>query len=191
MECKARQILINIYNNHNNNILSKSLTEIITKANGAIYIYIDKIKDTDKPAVIHIETVLQTYKRVLVLMLNSREVANWLRIVEHEMAFMKDFSKGLHIRERSYNLIAPRVLITFKPENKEHLRGIEKANRLNYYLIHKARWIKPTARRRIGQTHAYAILTVTFTDYANLLIRDGLIMFRARVCPTKQKVEPI
>jgi hypothetical protein len=54
MECKAHQILVNIYNNNNNNILSKSLTEIIIKANGAI----DKIKDTNKPAVIHIETVL-------------------------------------------------------------------------------------------------------------------------------------
>jgi len=187
MECKAHQILVNIYNNNNNNILSKSLTEIITKANGAI----DKIKDVDKLAVIYIETALQTCKGVLVLMLNSREAANWLRIAEYKMAFMEDFSKGLHIRERSYNLITPRVSITFKPENEEHLREIEEANRLNGYLICKARWIKPTTRRRIGQTHPYAILTITSTNYANLLIRDGLIMFGARVHTTKQKAKPI
>ena len=60
------------------------------------------------------------------------------------MAFTEEFSKGSHIRERSYNLIAPRVPITFEPENKEHLREIEVVNRLDAHIIHKARWIKPT-----------------------------------------------
>jgi hypothetical protein len=79
------------------------LTEIITKANAAI----GKIEDGDKLVEIHVETVLQTCKGVLVLMLNSREAASWLRSLEHEMAFTEDFSKGSHIRERSFNLITP------------------------------------------------------------------------------------
>ena len=187
MERKAHQILIDVYDDEDNNILSKSLTEIIAKANTAI----GKIGDGDKPAEIHVETVLQTRKGALVLTLNSREAVSWLRSPEHEMAFTEEFSKGSHIRERSYNLIAPRVPITFEPENKEHLREIEVVNSLDEHLIRKARWIKPTARRRVGQTHAYAILTVTSAEDANILIRDGLIMFGARVRPTKQKAEPI
>jgi hypothetical protein len=39
--------------------------------------------------------------------------------------------------------------------------------------------------------HAFAILTVTSTEHANILIRDGLNICRARVRPTKQKVEPV
>jgi hypothetical protein len=74
-----------------------------------------------------------------VLMLNSREATSWLRIAEHKMAFTEEFFKGSHIRERSYNLIAPRVPITFKLENKKHLREIEVVNRLDAHLIHKAR----------------------------------------------------
>jgi hypothetical protein len=148
-------------------------------------VVIGKIEDGDKPAEIHVETALQTCKGVLVLTMNSREAASWLRSLEHEMAFIEDFFKGSHIRERSFNLIVPRVLITFEPENKEHLREIEVINSLDKYLIHKARWIKPTARRRAGQTHACAILTVTSAECAHILIRDGLIMFGARVCPTK------
>jgi hypothetical protein len=39
--------------------------------------------------------------------------------------------------------------------------------------------------------HTYAILTVTLADYANIAIRDGLLICRARVRPIKQKLEPI
>jgi len=39
--------------------------------------------------------------------------------------------------------------------------------------------------------HAFAILTVTSAEHANILIRDGLNICEARVRPTKQKVEPV
>jgi hypothetical protein len=104
---------------------------------------------------------------------------------------MKAFSKGSHIRERMYNLIVPRVPIIFDPENKTHIREIEKANVLREYTIHKARWIKPIKRRRARQTHTFAILTITLADYANILIRDGLNICSTRIRPTKQKLEPI
>jgi len=118
--------------------------ELVAKANETI----GKIEDAGKPAKVLVELALQTYKGGLVLMLNSKEAASWLRQTEHEMAFMEGFSKGLHIRERSYNLILPRVPIVFEPENRSHLREIEEANNLRDHVIHKARWIKPVIRRR-------------------------------------------
>ena len=50
--------------------------------------------------------------------------------MEHKMTFMEGFSKRLHIRERSYNLIMPRVPIVFKLENKSHHREIKEVNNL-------------------------------------------------------------
>jgi cellular nucleic acid-binding protein len=41
------------------------------------------------------------------------------------------------------------------------------------------------------QTHAYAILTLTSANYANILIRDRLTIFQTKVRPKKQKQEPI
>ncbi len=142
MECRAQQILIDIFNEDGNNTLSKSLTELIAKANETI----GKIEDVDKPAKVYIESALQTCKGGLILTLNNKEAANWLRQTEHEMAFTEGFSKGLHIRERSYNLIMPRVPIIFELENRSHLREIEEANNLMDQVIHKARWIKLVAR---------------------------------------------
>jgi uncharacterized protein YoxC len=187
MERRARQILVDIHDEDGNDTLAKSLTELIAKANETI----GKIEDADKPEKVLVESALQTRKGGLVLTLNSKEAASWLRQTEHEMAFTEGFSKGSHIRERCYNLILPRVPIVFEPENRSHLREIEEANNLREHVIRKARWIKPVVRRRPGQTHAFAILTVTSAEYANILIRDGLLVCGARVRPTKQKLEPI
>ncbi len=124
-------------------------------------------------------------------MLCSKEAANWIRQPENEIAFTEAFSKGAHIRERTFNLIAPRVPIVFEPDNKAHIREIEEVNRLRDYTICKVRWIKPIERRRLGQTHMFAILNITSVDFANILIRDGLIICGTRIQPTKQKLEPI
>jgi hypothetical protein len=187
MECKARQILIDIFDDDANNVLSKSITEVIARANEAL----DKIDDAEKPDKVKVESALQSHKGALILTLNSKEAVTWLKQPEHEMAFTEGFSKGLHIRERSFNLIIPRVPIVFEPENRMHHREIEEVNGLKDHLIWKVRWIKPVARRHLGQTHAYADLTVSSAKYANTLIRDGLIVCGTRVRPEKQKMEPI
>ena len=69
MECKAWQILIDIFNEEGNNTLAKSLTELVVKANEAI----GRIEDIDKPDKVIVESTLQTYKGRLVMTLNSKE----------------------------------------------------------------------------------------------------------------------
>ena len=187
MERKARQILIDIFDDNANNVLSKSITEVIVRANKAL----DKIDDAEKPDKVKVESALQSCKGALILTLNSKEAVTWLKQPEHKMAFTEGFSKGSHIRERSFNLIIPRVPIVFKPENRTHHREIEEVNGLKDHSIRKVRWIKPVARRHMGQMHAYAVLTVSSAKYANTLIRDGLIVCGTRVRPEKQKMEPI
>lgn len=99
--------------------------------------------------------------------------------------------EGSHITSRQYNLIVPRIPITCDPKDEKHLHEVEEANGLRPNEIFKARWIELTERRRLDQTHAYTILTLSLVDSANRLIRDGLNICNARVRPTKQKREPI
>jgi hypothetical protein len=187
MERKARQILVEIFDEEGNNTLEKSLTELLSKANDAL----GKIEDADKLGKVVAETALKTQRSGIVFTLNSKEAANWLRQPENEIAFTDAFSKGSHIRERLYNLIAPRVPITFKPENSDHLRELEEVSGLRAHSVHKAKWIKPITRRRPGQSHAFAVLVIAAADTANLIIRDGLNIHGAKVRPTKQKHEPV
>jgi len=186
MECKAQQILIDIFNKEDSITCSKSMTKVIIRMNETL----KKMENTNKLTKVHIESALQTYKGALVLTLNSKEAVTWIGQPEIEMAFTEAFSKGLHIRERIFNLITPRVLIIFELENDNHLRELEEVNGLREFTICKAHWM-PTIRRRMGQTHAYTILSITSTEYANILIRDGLIICATRVRPTKQKFKPI
>ena len=186
-ERKARQILVKLFDEEGNNTLDKSLNDLLIKANKAL----DDISDRDKPTEVKAVAVLKTRKGGIVLTLNSKEAANWIREPKHEIAFTDAFAKNSHIKEREYNLIVPRIPITFDPQNEKHIREVEEVNRLKNQVIRKARWIKPTERRRPDQTHAYAIFTLLSADSANELIKEGLRICGTIVRPMKQKQEPM
>jgi hypothetical protein len=134
MECRAKQILINIYNEEGNNTLEKSLVELIAKANEIL----DTMTDTDKPKEVKVEAALKTKKNAILLTMNSKEAAIWIRKLSNEVTFTNAFSKGAYIQEREYILIAPRVPLMFNPENPVHLRKIEETNFLLKLIIRKA-----------------------------------------------------
>lgn len=186
MDRRSKQILVDIFDEEEVNTLGKSLTELINRANEVL----DGMADANKPPKVKVETVFKTRKNAVLLVLNSKEAANWVREPGNEETFANAFSKGAHIREREYNLVAPRVPLTFEPENTKHLREIEETNALTPNTLRKARWIKPAARRKVGQTHAYAILTITSVDAANKLIKDGLGICNTLIRPSKLKQEP-
>jgi len=187
MDHRVKQLLMDIYGNKGNTTLEKSLTELISKANEVL----DGMSDADKPEKVKVEAVLKTKKNAVLLTLNSKEAAEWIREVGNEETFADAFSKGAHIRDREYILVVPRVPLTFEPENQLHLREIEEANSLPTRIIRKVRWIKPAACRQTDQTHAHAILTIALVNTANKLIKDGLGICGSLIRPTKQKQEPI
>ena len=131
IERKDKQILVDIFNEEAANTLGTSLTELMAKANAAL----NSMKDRDKPEHVKVKSVHKTKKNTILLMLNSKEAANWLREVENKVIFINSFSKGVHVREREYNLVAPRVPLTFKPSNTKHLREIEENNGLPSLVI--------------------------------------------------------
>ena len=186
IERKDRQLLIDIFDEEGFCTMDKSLTELTDMANAAL----DKMSDGEKPEKVKVEGIHKTKRNAILLTLNSREAATWVKEVGNEETFANAFSKGAHIRAREYNLIVPRVPLTFNPKRDNDLREIEETNGLPTRVIHKARWIKPVEHRKPGQTHAYAVLTITSVDIANKLIRDGVGICGSFSRPTKQKQEP-
>jgi hypothetical protein len=186
MDRKAKQVLLDIYDSAGNDTLAKSLSELKERANETL----KAMEDGEKPDNIKVETVMNTRSKAILLTFNSKEAVTWLKDPGNEHTFMKGFSDGAHIRERSYNLIVPQVPIVFNPADKEQLRETEEGNGMNKFAITKARWIKPENRRRIGQTYAYAIFSISTAEAANMLIRDGLNINGLRVRPSKPKQEP-
>jgi hypothetical protein len=129
--------------------------------------------------------------KAILLQLNTKQATNWLMDAAIETKFTEKFAKDSFFIYRNYNIIVPRTPITFDPKNEAHLREVEESNNLDLNSIRKARWIKPVARRREGQTHAYAVLTITSPSVANQLIRSGITICGARSSPTKLKHEPM
>ena len=187
IERKSRQILVELPVTEEKHTLGKSLSELTEKANEAI----TAIVDSGKPKDAKVDSLLKTRRGDLLLVLNSKEAATWIRESDIEIAFTKAFVEGSIIKARTYNLIVPRVPISFDPTDVKHIRELEEANGLRPREISKAKWIKPIERRRPDQTHAFVILTLFEADSANRLIRDGLNICNARVRPTKQKLEPV
>ena len=185
MECKAKQVLIEIFDAEGNDTMAKSLTELKDKANATLA----AIEERDKPKDAKVDLVLKTQTKAIVLTFSSKEIVTWLKEPENKYMFTKGFSKGLHIKARQFNIIIPRVPTTFSPDSPEHLWEVEESNSLKEKTIFKAKWIKPVACRRAEQTHAYAIITVLSAEAANLLIRDGMNICSTCVRPTKQKLK--
>ena len=187
LDCKARQILVDIYNTEGNDTMAKSLTDLVGKANEAIA----SIDNADKPKDAKVLSALKSHKNAVLLTLNSKEAADWFKDPMVEEAFTRMFSEGSHIREKAYNIIVPRVPTTFEPNDEKHLCEVEEVNGLDKKVLTRAKWIKPVGRRRQDQTHAYAIFSFTSVDAANTLIRDGIIVCGTRMRPKKQKREPV
>jgi hypothetical protein len=188
-ERKAKQILVQIFENDEEGkaTLAKSLTEIKEKANEVIA----SMEGRDRPKGAKVESAIKTRGKAVVLTLNSRETVEWLRDPGNEVTFTRGFSDGSHIKERLYNLILPRVPISFNPDDEVQLRELEEVNDLPNDTVAKAKWIKPIDRRRPDQTVAYAVLSLRSVEHANILIRDGILICGVKIRPAKQTQEPI
>jgi hypothetical protein len=185
LERKVKQILVDI---HSADLEGKSLTDIRDRVNAVI----EGISDAHEcPEKVEVITFSNMRNKAILLQLNSKQAANWLRDPANETVFTGKFTKDSYFVDRNYSIIVPRTPITFEPKNVKHLHEIEEVNNLDLNSIWKARWIKPVARRRNGQTHAYAVLTITSPEVANQLIRGGVTICGMNSLPIKLKHEPL
>ena len=184
---KARQILVGFSSSEENATLNTSLSDLKDKANRIIA----DMADSTRPDVVQVENVTRTRGGSLLLLLNSKEAAKWLKDPVKEFNFLDKFAIGANIKDRDFNVLLRWVPIILGPENRSHHREIEEGNKLPAHSIMKARWIKPTNRRSAGQTRAHAILSLVSADTANSIIRDGIDICGVKVRAEKTKQEPL
>ena len=98
---------------------------------------------------------------------------------------------NLAFKDRFYNSIVPFVSTTTKIELPETLQAIEENNDLPSGTIGAARWVKPPQRREAQQRVAHALFCMTTPEGANQLIVNGMYINLERLCPAKDKKDPL
>ena len=93
MEHKDRQILVNIFDKEGTCTMDKSLLELMDKANEVL----DKMSDASKPETTKVVGIHKTKRNTILLILNSKEAATWIREVGNEETFANAFAKGAHL----------------------------------------------------------------------------------------------
>ena len=184
---KSRQILLGFNSVEENVTLNTSLADLKDKANGIIA----DMSDPTRPDQVQVENVTRTRGGSLLLLLNSKEAALWLKDPIKEYNFLDKFAIGSSIKNRDFNVLLRWVPIIFGPDNRMHHREIEEGNELPAHSVQKAHWIKPVNRRKAGQSRAHAILMLDLAEVANNIIRDGIDICGAKVRAEKTKQEPL
>ena len=184
---RARQILIGYGSVEENATLNTSLFDLKDKANKII----SEMADPTRPEEVSLENVSRTRGGALLLLLNSKAAAEWLRSPDVEDSFLDRFAVSACIKGRDYNVMLRWVPIIFDPDNRSQHREIEEGNELPAHSVQKARWIKPVNRRRPGQTTAHLILTLSSPDTANQVIKNGIDICGIRVRGEKTRQEPL
>lgn len=138
-----------------------------------------------------IKNITRTRDRSLLLLLNVKEAADWLKEPDVEDKFIGKFANRACFRDRSYQVVLRWVPIILNPTNREHLREIKEVNSFQSHMIQSMRWIKPTTKRCARQTQAHAILTIHSADDANCAIKDGLEICKVQTRVERSKCEPL
>ena len=184
IERKAKQVLVNIYNKE---IVNQSLEELKNKFNKLIWELEDAEKLTEETEV---QQIVKLHNGGLILQFGSKEVAEWFRQSHVELTILPKIDESATVKERSFQVLVPRVPTTFNPAKEEYLREIKEQNNIHPKRICKVKWIKPIYRRTLGQQFAHIALTVSTPEDANIIIRDGLYICGTKTYPRKLKVEP-
>jgi len=181
-ERKSRQILIDIYNKE---FMNKSMDALKDKFSEAI-----GRAPTPRPKDIEIQEVHKFKNGSVMLQFRLKEMVDWMKQPEIETAVMVQIDVTATIKERTYHIIAPRVPVTFSPNEESSLRELEELNYIKENAIIKAKWLKLISKRTPGQQFALVLLTIKTPEEANKLIRDGMYVRGVKTYPKKSKIEP-
>ena len=125
-------------------ILDAKLTDI-QKEQKKLIVSIDSLsKSTENlhPVDTHIQSISMTCDSSLLLMLNIKETADWLRELNFKDKFLDKFAIEVCIRDRSISLLLWWMPITFDSDNRKHYREIKKVNKLPVHSVQKFHWIR-------------------------------------------------
>jgi len=126
----------------------------------------------------------------MMIVFKSKEAAVWFKDSEIELTVLAEFNSTAVIKERTYQIMVPRVPTIFNLDDEQNLRELEEKNYITKDAIIKVRWIKPIYRHMMGQQFAHMIFTLKTPKDANILIRDRTFIMGAKSFPSKAKIEP-
>ena len=115
LERKAKQILMEV---HSDDLSRKSTTEIKSKAERIIAEMDDEL---DCPENVEVDFVTITQTKVILMQMNTKQAADWLKDPHIEFKFVAEFAKNSYFVDRTYSIVVPWVPITFDPKDTKHL----------------------------------------------------------------------
>ena len=179
---KACQVLVDIYNK---DVGNRSLEELKNNFNTLI-----GVEPTEPLADANVQHIVKLRNGGLILQFETKEVAEWFKQPEILSSILPQIDKTATLKSRTFQILAPRVPVTFDPNSEDSLRELEEQNGMKDGILCKARWIKPTYRRALGQRYAHLALSVRSPGEANVIIRDGIYICGVKIYPKKLKTEP-
>ena len=116
IERKAKQVLVDIYNKE---VVNQSLDELKSKFNKLIR----ELEDAEKPAEDpEVQQIVKLRNGGLILQFRSKDAAEWFRQPHIELTILPKIDESATVKERSFQVLVPRVPTTFEPDKEEHLR---------------------------------------------------------------------
>ena len=178
---KVCQVLVDIYNK---DVTNQSLEELKSNFNTLI-----REEPMEPLSDANVQHIIKLRNGGLILQFEMKEIAEWFRQPEITSSILPKIDKMAALKDRTFQLLVPRVPVIFDPDSDESLRELKEQNSLKEGELCKARWIKPTYRRAIGQCAAHLALLVSTPEAANVLIRDGVYICGTVAHPRKLKTE--
>ena len=179
---RACQVLIYVFNKDATN---RSLEELKASFNDLI-----GIEPTEPLCDANVQHITKLRNGGLILQFESKEAAEWFKRPEILSSILPKIDSSATLKSRTFQILVPRVPVTFETESEDSLRELEEQNGMKGGILCKARWIKPTYRRALGQRYAHLALSVSSPGEANVIIRDGIYICGTKAYPRKLKVEP-
>ena len=113
LDRKSRQILVKIGKEA---VEGKSIVEIKERLEATL-----RSMDPTPPEGAKIQEVNKLRNGGIIIQLELKEAAKWLREPFNKHAFTGNLDTNVYIKERTYPIVVPRVPITFDPAVQEHL----------------------------------------------------------------------
>ena len=179
---KACQVLIDIFNK---DMVNHSLKELKSSFNNLI-----GIEPTEPLCDANVQHITKLRNGGLILQFETKEAAEWFKQTKILSSILPKIDSSATLKNRTFQILVPRVPVTFETEKEDSLRKLEEQNSMKDGILRKARWIKPTYRRALGQRYAHLALSVSSLGEANIIIRDGIYICGTKVYPRKLKIEP-
>ena len=139
--CKACQVLVDIYNK---DVVNRSLEELKSSFNTLI-----GEEPTEPLLDMNVQHIVKLCNRGLILQFETKEAADWFKQPDILLSILPRIDSSAKLENRAYQILVPRVPVTFKTNSEDSLRELEEQNGMKDSVLLKAWWIKLTYRRAL------------------------------------------